>query len=530
MSGTVFNLASANTFNTPVHLTNVHVNDAFGTSALSIQNTAAAGIYTEGLNAGGAASGAASVTGTFGNLAGGSSSTAISVGLGGSSNTSSAGVVSGTVAIGLASSGINSGLSDTSLTTQNVAVSGTVFNLASANTFNTPVNLGNIHVGGSFGTSAVSIQNTSDAGIYTEGLNATKGTTTGAASVIGTDISNLAGGSTSTALSVGLGNADTNTAGAVSGTAGINLASSGANSGLSNYSLGSQNITVTGGVYNLAAANTISTPVNLGITHVSGTFGTSTLSIQNTAASGSYTEGLNAGGTASGAASVTGTIGNLAGQASSTAISVGLGNASTATAGLVSGTVGITLASNGSNSGLADTGLTSQDVTVNGQVNYYADAAFTAVSGGNLTSIDATHYTLTLGSYAANTGIYTATITLDNVLHDATYQDLLSGGFDVSGQGAFTLNGFDGTVSSITSGSNVSMTVSFDTHSMTSGTYTGSILFNPTSVNTSGTSSLSQVSLGVEFEVVPEPATWSMIVGGLGMMAFVQRARRRMNR
>ena len=106
----------------------------------------------------------------------------------------------------------------------------------------------------------------------------------------------------------------------------------------------------------------------------------------------------------------------------------------------------------------------------------------------------------------------------------------MSGGFDVSGQGAFTLNGFDGTVSSITSGSNVSMTVSFDTHSMTSGTYTGSILFNPTSVNTSGTSSLSQESLGVEFEVVPEPATWSMIVGGLGMMAFVQRARRRMSR
>jgi len=31
-------------------------------------------------------------------------------------------------------------------------------------------------------------------------------------------------------------------------------------------------------------------------------------------------------------------------------------------------------------------------------------------------------------------------------------------------------------------------------------------------------------------QTIPEPATWSMIVGGLGMMAFMQRARRRMTR
>jgi len=163
-------------------------------------------------------------------------------------------------------------------------------------------------------------------------------------------------------------------------------------------------------------------------------------------------------------------------------------------------------------------------------LNHYADAAFAEVSGGELTQVSATQYTLSLGTFNVNSDTHTATITLDNVLHDAIYQDLLSGGFDVTGKGDFNLIGFDSTLSSIASGTNITLTVSFNTGGATEGMHYGTLLFNPTSVNTSGTASLTQVSLGLEFEVVPEPATWSMIVGGLGVMALAQRARRRMSR
>lgn len=160
-------------------------------------------------------------------------------------------------------------------------------------------------------------------------------------------------------------------------------------------------------------------------------------------------------------------------------------------------------------------------------LNYYANAALSNASGGDLTQVSATQYSLNLGAFGSNSGTHTATITLDNVLADAIYQDLLSGGFDVSGKGAFTLSGFDATLSGITSGSNLTLTVSFNTDSASEGLYSGSVLFNPTSVNASGTTALTQMSLGLEFEVVPEPATWAMFVGGFGMLLGFQSFRRR---
>jgi autotransporter-associated beta strand protein len=255
LTGAVYNAAAANTLST-VNLGNIRVGGSFGTSALAITNTAAAGSFTEGLNATkGSTTGSASVSGTnISNLAGGSSLSTISVGLGGA-NTSTAGAYTGNVAIGFASNGTNSGLSDLSLSGQSVTVNGSVFNAAAANTLTSTVDLGKIRVGSSFGAQALTITNTSASGSFTEGLNATMGSTTGDATVSGANITNLSGLSSSTAISVGLGSGAKTTAGAYTGTVGVGFASNGTNSGLSDLSLSGQSVTVSGAVYELASAD-----------------------------------------------------------------------------------------------------------------------------------------------------------------------------------------------------------------------------------------------------------------------------------
>lgn len=396
-----------------------------------------------------------------------------------------------------------------------------LYRLATANTLGNDVSFGNFHTGSTLST-ILSATNTALNDGYSEAL-AVSGSATGAASISGG--ATVSAGS-STGLTVGLAN----TAGAHSGTVVVGLASDG--TGTSDYgttALTGQTINVSGTGYNLAAANTISsTPVNLGITHVSGTFKTTSLSVQNTAAnSGGYTESLNASATASGAAVVSGNIDNLGAQAMSTAISVGLNNASTATAGLVSGTVGIALASNGTISGLLDTDLGSQNVTVTGQVNEYAQAAYSGASIGTLSG-SGTSYTLHLGTFDLNSGTKTATISLGNtqIALNALYQDLLNGNFTIlTGAENFDLSGFAISSDIAVDGS---QSLSFGFNTLTSGTFTGSVRFDGLSINTSGTESLSApVALSLEYQVVPEPATWSMIVGGLGMLTLGQRLRRR---
>ena len=115
------------------------------------------------------------------------------------------------------------------------------------------VNLGKARVGGSFsGSGAVTVTNATAANNgFTEGLNATQGAYSGV-TVGGSNVSNLAGASSSTSLTVGLSSA---TSGAKSGTTTISLSSSGTNSGgYADTSLGSQTVGVSGSVYDYAAA------------------------------------------------------------------------------------------------------------------------------------------------------------------------------------------------------------------------------------------------------------------------------------
>ncbi len=148
---------------------------------------------------------------------------------------------------------------------------------------------------------------------------------------------------------------------------------------------GTTNGSVDLNLYRLAAANTLATPVSLGTVRAGGSFGTVALAIQNMSAGDGFSEGLNAsGGAATGAASIAGSVTNLAaGSTNSTSLVVGLGgNANTGTAGLKTGTVTVNLASNGSTtSGYGATALTSQTLTVTGQV-YSGLMVWNGATGG----------------------------------------------------------------------------------------------------------------------------------------------------
>ena len=487
ISGKVYRLAAANSISTPISLGNIHVGSAFGTSALSIQNTATADGYSEGLDAGfGSVTGAASDnSGSISVLAaGGTNSTSMTVGLGGTQGT--AGSISGTVLVNLTSDGSGtSGLGTSGLSGQTVTISGKVYRLAAANSISTPISLGNIHVGSAFGTSALSISNTATADGYSEGLDAGFGSVTGAASDNSGSISVLAaGGANSTAMTVGLGGTQ-GTAGSISGTVLVNLTSDGSGtSGLGTSGLGGQTVTISGKVYRLAAANTITTPISLGNVHVGSAFGTSALSISNTATNDGYSEGLDAGfGSVTGAASDnSGSISVLAaGGANSTAMTVGLGGTQ-GTAGSISGTVLVNLTSDGSGtSGLGTSGLSGQTVTISGKV--YRLAAANSISTP-----------ISLGNIHVGSAFGTSALSISNTATADGYSEGLDAGF-----GSVTGSASDnsGTISTLAAGgaNGTSMTVGLGGTQGTAGSISGTVLVNLTS-DGSGTSGLGTSGLG----------------------------------
>jgi autotransporter-associated beta strand protein len=163
---------------------------------------------------------------------------------------SEAGSLATTASIGLTSNcnGVP-GLSNSTLPTGSVAITGAAYNPASANKVTSSVNLGVIHAGDSFGTQALSIQNTAPSGSYTEGLDASLGGATGDATFGGTPVTNLGGQGTSNSLTVGLGNMNMTTCGTKTGTVTLNLTSNGTNSSLASTTLASQTINVHGNVF-----------------------------------------------------------------------------------------------------------------------------------------------------------------------------------------------------------------------------------------------------------------------------------------
>ena len=70
---------------------------------------------------------------------------------------------------------IGAGSGIASLQTQNVTVTGNVYDYAVPNTLSTPIDLGNIHAGGTFTSQTVSVRNLAPVSDYSESLQATAG-------------------------------------------------------------------------------------------------------------------------------------------------------------------------------------------------------------------------------------------------------------------------------------------------------------------------------------------------------------------
>ena len=355
VTGAVYNYAAASLASTTATLANQHVG-ATDTTSLSVGNTAAAGSYSEALDAAVTGStGAATGTGTLSGVAAGSAGS-LAVGL----STATAGALTGT--------GID-GLGITALGTQTVTVTGAVYNYAAGSVANGgTVTLAETHVGQA-ATGLLTVTNSAAAGSYSKALDGALTGATANLSATGSFTGLTAGGSTSLTLG-----ATSSAAGAYTGTATLGLTSDGTGiDGLGTTALAGQTVTVTGTAYAYASAQVASTTINLGVVHT-GSLASQVLMLSNVAAANGYSEALDTS-LYGGSAGVTlgGSLTGLAAGASSSGLAIGL---STASSGSYSGTATLGLVSDGTGiNTLGTTTLTGQTITVTETVDNYAVAA-----------------------------------------------------------------------------------------------------------------------------------------------------------
>ncbi|OGQ94881.1 MAG: hypothetical protein A2521_09600 [Deltaproteobacteria bacterium RIFOXYD12_FULL_57_12] len=528
ITGAAYDYAAASMLpTTPITLANQRVGGSL-TQALSITNTAATVVgYKEKLDASfGTLTGDANNNGgTIGLLAAGSpANTNLAVGV----NTGTAGAKSGTAQVNFTSNGTGtSGLANSTLASQTVTVNGNVYRLATASAHTPePVTLANVREGGTFGTQALTLQNTAASDGYSEKLNASISPTSGSASASGAFTLLAPQAINNSSLIVGLGgSANTATAGAKSGTATITLASDGTGtSGFTASGIGSQTVNIAGKVFRLASANALE-PVNLGTVRVGESFNMQELSLTNTAANDGYSEKLNASflSATDDATHNGGSFAELgAGSTNMMDLSVGLGN--TGTAGAKSGTATIALASNGTTdtSGLGLYDLTSQTVTVTGMVNYWANPVFVNLGGLGTLNGSGTSYTLDLGTFTIGSAANTS-LGLKNDVDEPA--DWLSGYYDTfSGDAAFLLSGFNSFDNLNAGEKQTGLNVALNTS--TAGAFNYSLLLNAFSGNNSSYASLAGVTLNLTGKVAPVPipsAAWLLASGMIGLIGIRRR-------
>ena len=359
----------------------LHVGDDGGTVtvALTVANTAPADGFSEGLDAsatGAVTGGLRDASGATGDLGAGGSSNALTV----SFSTATAGVVSGTVAVALTSDGAGvDSLGTTSLGMDEVPVTATIDNYATAAVTrisgsaqltggggNYQLDLGDVDVNAGSAAVSLGIENSaaSLADLLEGGFSVETGSTQIA--LAGTAFSGLSAGQTAGVLSATL---DTAQAGTFQSR--ITLLPTGYNSGGYGGALPAETITVVGTVDNIAVGQLETTsPIDFGNARLNGAVTPLALAVANLASAPA--DGLDATASASGSATVSGAVSDLApGSTNTTSILVGL---NTGTVGVTSGAVAVDFLSDG---GSGQTPLTSDDTSLSVTGTVYREASAT---------------------------------------------------------------------------------------------------------------------------------------------------------
>jgi hypothetical protein len=528
-SGQVINQANPSITPTTIDFGNVRIN-SLQQQALSVANIAGTPPQAS-LDAQISSIGpATSNNGTINQLlAGSANSTSLIAGL----STANAGAKSGSATIALQSDSTPNGCTTNcivNLAPQNVSLQGNVFRLATGSAA-TPVDIGAARVAiGTLGGN-LSVTNTAANDGFSENLNANITATTPAVTGSGGNVTGLAPGQTNSAgLSITL---DNSSAGAKTGTATVQFQSDGTGiDGGAPVNNGSQVVTVNGKVYTPAVANVVTpSPIDFGIVHFGDPTQTKSVTVENAATATALNDVLIGSIGASGAPfSGSGNLGaGLGPQASSSALHVDL---ATGTAGQFTGTANLALASHDAD--LADLPLTTNQLSVKAQVNFYAALAFLKQGGqGSLTG-GGSSFDLDFGSVLQGSSPQQALLAFfnDNPLAAQAFTDFLSSTGSVASGFGFTITG--DSVSNLAGGviGAPPFDVTFDTSVL--GNFTEVLTFEVESINPNFDGFLGPVTLTLEGDVVSsgpsvaEPGTMTVLASGLGMVFFAVRRRRRM--
>jgi autotransporter-associated beta strand protein len=524
ITGAAYRLATANVSPTPLSLGNFHVGGT-ATGSIAVANTATADGYSEslgitGVSATGTGLAASNALGNGLLAAGASDASAVGVTL----SNIQAGAQSDSVTVDLDSNGTGtSGLGTTALASQGVSVSATGYRLATTHLANTTLNFGAARVGDTAPTQSLTYSNTQVADGYSEGLTVTQGTLP-TAYTGGLGTSNLAAGQQTTGTLA----LQTTTSGNFSGqTVSLAVASTGATtSGLGDTALSDASVTLNGEVYQTAQAQATS-DVDFGVVHRNQAVPTQAITVSNVA-TGALVDQLRGGfGAVSGPFTGSGTLAGVAGNGgtNSTSLHVGI---QTGTVGGQSGTAQLTLSSHDAD--LSDVAVTTQSVTLQGQVNDYAKPVLTKLSGDGQFSAANNSYAL---NFAYRPGEdFSAELDLANVLSyadsEAAYTDSLLGSFSVVSGGGFSFSGL-GPIDSLTAGgSDDDFDVAFDAAHAVDGFASEELEFNGVSHNSSGDTDLAPIFLTlIASSNVDEPDDLLVLGFGLFGLGAIRTARRR---
>ena len=407
---------------------------------------------------------------------------------------------------------------------QTLQITGAAYNPAAASLSPNPIDLGATRTGGTL-SGTVTISNIAPAGIYSESLAVTG--TSGAGGASGTAPSGLIAAGASAASTVML---NTAASGTKSGTVTYALATDGTGtSGLAQAALPSQSVTVNGRVYQVADPQLASTNVTFATVRQGSTAPTASLGVTN-AANGALTDSLQTR-IASTPAGVTATApGSLAGGQSGTVSFV----ENTATAGVFTGTAQLGFTS--TDPELAPLALPAQSVTVGGTVTQLAVAQILKNAGMGSFSGSGTTYTLDFGTIAAGSGSVSADLAVLNAIMNTAYGEKLGGTFGSSGGTGYTFNGM--TFNGLAGGSeDTGNLLTFNYAGLGDGVYNDLLTFDGFSSFTGlSDMGLGPIRVNVTAQIagagggptgaVPEPASWAMLVLGIGALGASLRRRR----